>query len=163
MITAAEALAALLGCVRAEYAEDITLGMRVVAQPGETMIQDWCGGGCAMAFVRVDTMGVSTQEYPSPDAAPTGRFGPLAVRFHVGIARCVAVIDDHGNAPDPDTQTEEAVLFLQDASRLRRAIICCLRDTPTIGSKTTLLGSWTPMGPDGDCAGGLWPLTVRAR
>ena len=166
MLTATEALTELLGCVRTEYAEewaDGNGGMRIVAQPGETMTADWCAGDCSMAYVRVDTMGVSSQQFPEIDGTPTGRTGPLAVRFHVGVARCVAVVDSQGYAPDPDTQTEEAILFLDDARRLRRAIQCCLRDVPGLGAKTVVMGAWTPMGPFGTCAGGHWPLTVRAR
>lgn len=112
-----------------------------------------------MAYVRLDGMGVSTAAYPSIDAAPSGRVGPLAATFHIGVARCVSVMQDGQRPPTVAEQTAEARQFLDDARRLRKAVRCCLADT--LGSKTTLLGRWTPQGPLGGCAGGFWPVTVR--
>lgn len=159
MLTAAGLLDAFLAQI--EIAYDDEPNIRCVAQPGENLITDWCAGSCAMAYVRVASLGVSTTGFPETDVAG-GRGGPLAATFHLGVARCVAMMDEQGNPPAPEQQTAEARQFLTDAQTLRRVVACTiLEQRPHLYTKTVGLGTWTPQGPEGGCAGGYWPVSTR--
>lgn len=162
MLTLMEALDAILAEMEVAYDDEPQL--RVLAQPGENLITDWCGpGACGMAFVRLDTTGTSTAQFPDPDPG-AGRLGPQAATFHVGIVRCVAVQDAKGKPPAPEVQTAEARRFIADAGKIRSALVCLLEhQRPHLNRHNTQVGKWVPQGPLGGCAGGYWPLSVRVR
>lgn len=161
MLTVEDASAALMAQLHAAY--DDEPGMRVVHQAGEAFIADWCAGGCAMAYIRLDSMGPSTATFPDTDLNAV-LAGPLVAVFHVGIARCVAVQDEAGNPPAAEQQTMEAQQFLTDARALRRVIACTRAAHPVhLPRKSVQLGRWNPQGPLGGCAGGYWPLSLRVK
>lgn len=130
--------------------------MRVALIPGAMVPDDWCWGGCGAVFVRLDQAYASTR-FPTPDTSPTCT-APLAARFHVGVARCVAGMSDKGQPPSAEAQTEDALILLDDLTTLR----CALRDVAAAyRGGEVLVGAWTPVGPVGDCAGGYWAVTIR--
>lgn len=137
---------------------DVDASVRVVAAPGRTATSDWCWAGCSTVYVRLDTAFPSTA-FPTPAAAAETCAARLAARFHVGVYRCVAGLDSQGNPPSAADQTADAFAIMDDAERLRCAITAAVR--PVVGARNMILGSWTPDGVDGDCAGGYWPVTLR--
>lgn len=136
-------------------------GVRVVFVPGGNVTHDWCWSGCGMVYVRVDSI-YPSQAFPTSDTAPAACAMPLAVRFHVGVHRCIATMTESGEPPDPAEQSADALQLLDDADTLRCAIHAAQVGNPDrIPRKQSMLGAWTPQGPLGDCAGGFWPWTVR--
>lgn len=132
-------------------------GMRVLAVPGQIIPDDWCWSGCAAAYVRLDTS-YTAVKFPTPDIIPDPSSG-LVARYHVGLHRCVSGMDDSGNAPPPDEQTADALAIMRDAWRIRCALKAWAKTYH--GKGGFLLGTWTPAGPLGNCAGGFWPVTIR--
>lgn len=163
MRTPQDVLAGLLGCLRTEYATDLETGaVRVVGQPGQVTTADWCGENCGTTlYVRLDAMFPCTAAFPTPDTTSTSCTTTLATRWHVGVHQCITGMDNRGNPPSPAAQTEDTVAIIGHAMRIRKALQCCLRDTDLVTVKASLLGTWTPMGPFGPCAGGHWPFTNR--
>jgi hypothetical protein len=115
------------------------------------------GEDCGTAWVRLDSAYPSAA-FPTADPSPRGSCtSPLAYRFHVGVVRCVPGLDHGGRPPNADAMALAAQRGYDDAGAAYRAALCC-------GERhrgETLLGPWLPVGaPDGNCAGGYWPLTV---
>lgn len=124
--------------------------------PGATVAMDWCGcggSGCGMAWVRVDSV-FPSDSFPNPASAPRNCEGPFAVRLHVGVFRCLPVMDASGNPPSAAAQTEATRIALGDMAGALRAIRCCLP------ARRLVLGQWVSVSA-GDCGGGFWPVTVQ--
>jgi hypothetical protein len=152
---------ALLSCLCDEV--DKSLGGAVcqcTLLPGLESPMDYCdctGSACGMAWVRVDQVFPSTR-FPVADVA-AGCDAPLAVRCVLGVHRCVPGMDSQGLPPDAAQQTKAVQVQMSDMAAMRRAMDCCSRQV--FRGQAMLLGSYTPSGPVGNCAGGSWPVTVQ--
>ena len=121
--------------------------------PGNAVSFESCdecsNGSCGSAYVNPGTTW-SYQTFPSPafDAACTL---PLAYTIDVGIQRCFPTMEEDGTLPPAGVITETALNVMQDQWALHKAIRCCEFEQGKI-----VLGSWTPIGPQGGCVGGFW-------
>lgn len=125
--------------------------------PAALVAMDFCDCGgisCGMAWVRLDSI------YPSrrfADQTTDARCGdPLAVRINVGVTRCLPGPDARGNPPDAVAQAEAVAVQMADMAAMRRAVACCLPQ-----STKYVLGTYQPLGPSGNCGGGVWTVTVQ--
>lgn len=149
-------LAALSICVEEALAQDgsgpVCWNGIVHGEPAWTC--DSCNGStCGMAYVSVETIypyAIFGIEGADPGSCAT----MFAMRVQVGVVRCVPVADEDGNMPLPAEVTESALDLHADAFALRNAIVCCLE------SDMIRLGTWTPVGPQGGCAGGFWTVDI---
>lgn len=119
--------------------------------PARTVPQDFCGEGCSMGFVRLDSA-YPSQAFPLQDSVPRKCEGPWAVRLEVGIFRCLPI-----EAPSVEEATTAAVIQIDDAERIRAAIACC----EPISRRSYLIGPYLPSGPTGGCGGGSWTVTAQ--
>ena len=71
--------------------------------------------------------------------------------------RCTPVVDDRGRAPSADALTGSAGQVLEDMAAVAGAVVCC---SGLNGAGGML---WTPLGPEGGCAGGEWTFDVVLR
>lgn len=77
-----------------------------------------------------------------------------AVRFEVGVFRCIAKIDDRASTPSAETMTSEGLQSIYDLYAIERAV-----DTLEVPEQyLTRLWRWQPVGPRGGIAGGYWQL-----
>lgn len=131
--------------------------------PGQQVTMDFCGpcgsGVCGMAWVRLDSVYPSTR-FPIQVQDSSSCTVPLAARFAVGIHRCLPTIGENGDPPSAVAQTNAALIGFGDMAAGRAAVECCAAVEPWRG-RDRALGSWTPYGPQGDCGGGFWTVTVR--
>lgn len=73
-----------------------------------------------------------------------------AITIVVGIARCTSMMDDYGNPPDPDQVAHEAVVGIDDSSRLDAALCRAGRVLEDDGRANGFaLDAAEPMGPSG--------------
>lgn len=153
----------LLGCLCAEL--DLTpagapcfCGMTVgnSLMPTDSCLCNKGGTKCGTAWVRLDSVFPSAS-FPNPDTTPRGSCtSPLAYRFHVGVVRCTPGLTATGQPPSAATMLGVAERGMDDMLAAYKAIQCCAET----GRGEMLVGAWTPIGaPDGDCAGGFWPVT----
>lgn len=125
--------------------------------PADACLCDAGGAHCGTAWVRLDS-GFPSSTFPNPDTSPRGScVSPLAYRFHVGAARCQPGLSPTGQPPTAGDMLVAAEQNIADMEAAYRAIQCCTG----IPGKEVLIGPWLPVGaPDGQCAGGYWPVTV---
>lgn len=131
-----------------------------------SLVLDYCGtctdGKCGgQAWVRlVDAF--PSEEFPAPSQILTNCNSPLAYQIEVGIVRCKPVGTSsgvRGYVPPTLEQNVEALrLQLADFAAIRRAIQCCFAKNDDIDY---IMGSYSPVSPDGDCLGGAVTLWVR--
>lgn len=145
----------LLGELAVEYPEGSDVRLTFV--PGQLKVDDWCWNHCGQVYLRLDAM-FESPSFPSPNTSTAVGSMPLAARFHVGVARCLAGPDAEGNPPPPAEQAADAAQLTDDACKLLAAL---RRASATLGRGASLLGAWTPQGPLGNCGGGYWPWTGR--
>lgn len=127
------------------------VGLAFVA-PGIDIADDDCCNG--QLWVRL------INAAPYGDAAQIQACGPstLAVTLGVGIKRCVKGMDDQGIPPTSTEMTADGHAMTADMSALLQSLMCCAK-TATKASFSRI-GSWTPRGPLGQCAGGEWQITL---
>lgn len=118
------------------------------------------GGRCGTAWVRIDQVFPSAR-FPVPLLDANNCAVGLAVRLQVGVVRCTPVGEPDGLPPSVEAQAEAVRVQLGDLSAARRAIQCCVQDHPAVKHRKVMLGQWTPVGPAGGCAGGIWSVTVQ--
>lgn len=143
----------LVTALAAAFGDDVT----PVLIPGQVLVTDFVWPNCDQAWVRLDSLFPSSQ-FPIPDNRPTACATPVAMRWHVGIARCVNGLDENGQSPDAPDQAADSLQIMGDAMTIR-TMLCEL--SKSAGRGESLLGAWQPMGPLGNTAGGWWPWTVR--
>jgi hypothetical protein len=157
-------MVAVLACAeQALTAADRPAG-RVLIAPGGPPAWDECCDG--FLYVRLVTMFPTAggAPFPQQDTRP-GNCKPalIASTLALGVLRCASVVSDEGKAPTPEVLTAEALGVTADASILLQAIKCCVaemaQDQDSLVEQS-LLGAWSPAGPDGGCVGGEWQLTV---
>lgn len=124
---------------------------RTIVAPGASVAWDDCCAGQLWARVITAVPGYSGRA--NAVACPTH----FDLTLGVGIVRCVAVVDDRGRAPSAAQITADGNAGLRDM----REIADVLQDYRHRDALTARLGTWTPAGPDGGCAGGEWTYQMR--
>lgn len=160
MIDAADVPVWLLQAINAQFPDDEPPVPRVTLVSGQTPTADWCCADCWTVYARLDTA------YPASagitqDQQPNGLMSPIVQRWHLGTFMGITGMDSDGNPPDPEAQTADAAMILDTMEKLRCAADTVIRDH--FSRKTGLLGGWFAVGPEGDCAGGYWPLSLSLR
>lgn len=74
----------------------------------------------------------------------------------IGILRCVASLSGSGDIPSAAAVEADSAQQARDADAIFAALSCC--DARSEELKQVQLRSWSPLGPDGKCAGGAWLL-----
>ena len=122
--------------------------------PGSQVSWDYCGecsgGSCGMGYVRL-VNAYRSEDMLNPDLN-TRCASPLTLQLAVGAIRCIPVADDDGRLPDPESMWESSLAVLADMAALFVAADCCPGEH--------ILGEYTPVGPQGGCAGGEWTVWV---
>lgn len=119
--------------------------------PGAVAVHDFAEGG--QAWVRL-VSSFPTDNFPNPSSQPRC-YMPQAYTVEVGIVRCAATTDGHGNAPTPAEQAYVAEVQMADMELMRRAIQCCVgKDYDYV------LGNYLPFGPAGIAVGGVWTFAA---
>lgn len=140
----------LMDCITAQVDQVCS----VVFAPGAQVAWDYCaecGDSCGMAFISL-TQSYLYSAFPFPDQEAKCHL-PMAHQLEVGILRCIPMPDATGDLPSPAALNDAAYQMLRDQDALR----CAIRDCQ---SGLVRLGTWTPLGPDGGCAGGAWTVYV---
>lgn len=152
------ALAGFTTCVGSAVQPICSYGLTI----GETYVpfdpdpddEDNCDAdehACSQLWVRVT--GVDLKEMPESfegDSCGTA----LEVGLEVGVLRCVNIPED-GEAP---TATDVMVSAFEAMTDMR-AIMCAALGCDVW--QHIIVGSWSPEGPMGGQAGGLWTFTVE--
>lgn len=145
----------LIGPVLAEYVTNAVATLDpvpervIVYQPGEEVAWDECCDGQLWGrVVSVDPGPIQPKANGLPCGIPW-----WSVTLGLGILRCVAVVNDKGTPPSAAKITEDGAQMLADLATLQEVVACT--------GKTATVVSWTPLGPQGGCAGGEWVFTVR--
>lgn len=113
--------------------------------PGSEAIWDHSQG---MAWVRLTSV-------DPLDATLTGCQPPLQATFEIGVMHCAPVMSAQGVFPTVEEQREATRLQLATMSSMQRAITCC-------PSFDLILGTYTPLGPQGGSVGGTWSALYGA-
>lgn len=120
---------------------------------------DCCDG---LAWVRVvgfqptDGSNAPYSEMRNLPATATG----ATITLELGILRCAPILDEEGQAPDPDDYTASALQSGQDRQQMRMAIICDFpEDITEANGDGQIPGLWAPVDAGG-CAGGYMTTTV---
>lgn len=119
---------------------------------------DSCDSGCAggkngmlwAQLVRID---------PVTGDPGAGNCASFAWTIEFGIVRCVAGPDQSGNPPSETAVAADAAQQIADADAIFAALSCCASRSDALRDAT--VSSWTPLGPDGGCAGGTWSMRGR--
>ena len=150
-----ELLDELLGCAEREVDPPAA---RVFLAPGLEVAWDACCDG--QLWVRVVGVADGSDRVPVvPRLADGSSCAPPAwvVTLGVGVLRCTPVVDDRGRAPSADALTGSAGQVLEDMAAVAGAVVCC-SGLSGVGGML-----WTPLGPEGGCAGGEWTFDVVLR
>lgn len=125
--------------------------------PGQLVSYDHCGDGeCGgQTWVRAASV-FPASNFPNPDT-DVNRWGTMAVLVEVGTVRCAPQPEHADEFPTAEQYLDCAREALADMAAMRRAICNYL----TSIDRDFILGSYTPVGPDGGCVGGIWTVTVR--
>jgi len=126
--------------------------------PGSSVSWEYCGNCsddmCGMAYIRPGDAS-PYQIFPAAEIDASCAW-PLVHAVEVGIVRCMPTMEEDGTLPDAQTVTDAALGMVLDQMALHRAIRCCVKDSvDAVG-----LGSWTPVGPAGNCHAGFWTIYV---
>lgn len=124
---------------------------RTIVAPGASVAWDDCCAG--QLWVRVISVAPLYSGTTNSVKCPTG----YDLTLGVGIIRCVETVDDRGRAPSASRISADGNRGLRDM----RELADVLQDYQHRDALSTRLGSWTPAGPDGGCAGGEWTMTLR--
>lgn len=81
----------------------------------------------------------------------------FAATIQIGVARCAAVVDSQGNAPDPDIIGTQALAALVDRKTMYSAIYDWMT-TQNIDIHDVTIGDWVPS-VQGGCQVGVIELT----
>lgn len=124
---------------------------RSIVAPGASVAWDDCCDGQLWARV------VSIS--PVFQGTTNGVKCPVAYDFTlgVGVIRCVSTVNERGKPPSAKQITADGNAGLRDM----RELADILQSYRPVDALTTRLGIWTPLGPDGGCAGGEWTMTMR--
>lgn len=140
-------LSVLEGVLACAYAELTPAPAWQAVVPGLEAVLDECCSG--QVWVRL----VQMQPRSNRDCITA-----WDATVEVGVARCVAVVDDQGNSPTSAEVQADAAQLLADMEALQRALECCAKTVPNV--HRAIIGTWNPLAVDGGCAGGTWNATV---
>jgi hypothetical protein len=145
----------MIGPVLAEYVANAVAtltpapGRVITYQPGEQVAWDECCDGQLWGRVVLIQPGPIQ---PKGNGLPCG-IPWFNVVLGLGIIRCVASVSDKGKVPSASAITDDGAQMLLDLATLQEVMLCT-------GYTTNVL-AWTPLGPEGGCAGGEWTFTIR--
>lgn len=149
-----------VACLEEQYAlaDDVPTPGFIGALPGALVVADYVGGDdCpGMAWVRL-TAAFNSTTFPVPDEGRTGVYAPPAYTLEVGAFRCAPMPDSLGGEvipPTPEEQAAAVALQVRDLEVMRKAIRCCLANVEHV------LGTYVPVGPQGDIVGGYWTAVI---
>lgn len=133
---------------------------RTLVAPGAEVAWDECCDG--FLYVRLVQLFPTGNPFPQLDVRP-GNCKPIlqGAALAVGVLRCAS--GGPGQTPEAETLTAEALGITADASILLETIQCDLAPLATDSTsqvEAIMLGVWTPLGPDGQCSGGEWTVTI---
>lgn len=153
----------LLACVEATLAKYDAPTCRSFIAPGTPPPWDVCcdcGTGDGMAWVQIASVN-PTDDFPT---AATGAMrctpGEQSVSYNIVVLRCAATVDDQGRPPSSERLIADARKVQRDRAIISEAIRCCFLEDADPG--TYVIGSWTPLGPNGGCVGGSTTLSLAA-
>lgn len=135
------------GVLQCAYKElDPLPGWKAVVPGSEAVLDECCVG---QVWVRLTGL--------SPRAERNCIVGWDA-SIEVGVARCVAVLDDQGVSPSAAAVSADAAQMLADMEALQRGLECCVGSVRKV--QRLAMGSWYPLTVQGGCAGGSWSIIV---
>lgn len=127
--------------------------------PGAQVALDYSGcfsddcGGNGMAWVRL--AGFYQANGPGALATQAGQCGVgLGVDIEVGVIRCISAGENDGSPPSAADMLAASLLQYADMAAMRKAFLCCT----TLSLKDTVIGQYTPIGPQGGIVGGTWQI-----
>jgi hypothetical protein len=131
----------------------------VTAYPGNAVPADYVGGDeCGgMAWVR-HVSSNPTVRFPAADVSVDNCLSTLAHIIEVGIIRPAPIPQSDGrdvDLPDPIEHLNSALDIAEDMVLMKNAIARAARSIDFV-----ILGSYSPVGPEGGAVGGTWSLTV---
>lgn len=132
----------LLGVLEEVRTSLYPIPKRVVLSPGTSVPWDGCCDGYLYAQMTQLT----------PLRSGTTCYGYNA-RARFGVLRCVSVLDDQGRPPKPAKMNTDSLVILADMETMRES----LEENNCVVQVET----WTPLGPEGGCAGGEWSVTLH--
>lgn len=118
-----------------------------------------CAGGVGQAWVVVNRIYPAAARFPAQafDLVPC-KVPSWGVELVAGVYRCVHTLDDNGVPPSCAQVTQDATELLSDAAAMRQALVCCF---PEGADTVAVVGDYTPLAPQGGCAGGQMSITVQ--
>jgi hypothetical protein len=121
-----------------------------------TCVDNTCGGQAWVRFVD----SYPTTQFPTPSQVPSNCYTPWAFTIEMGIIRCKPVGKANGargyTPPSLEQQVDAIRLQTADMAAMRRALQCCFGTT----DRNYVIGNYQPVGPEADCLGGAYTITV---
>jgi len=156
------ALDALLECLKTEFAKHDTPPAIIRHQTGNGNAvaqidpfgdtNECCEG---LAWVRLNTFYPSGNDQLTPVASAADCNPVWAAQVDLGAVRCWPQAGGFGS---PEDWAVSANLLMQDATVLRRAILCCFQ--PGNLAYQTVMGAYRPISVTGQCVGGTLSVTI---
>ena len=106
---------------------------------------------CGLLAGRI--LGITPWTGPAGQPARPCGVNEWIVNMGISIIRCVATVNDAGDAPSATEMTLDGITMTTDEEILREVI----RWHP----KVRAMGAWNPLGNMGGLGGGEWTFTVR--
>lgn len=123
--------------------------------PGDEAPWDYVSDEAGMAYVRMVSAYLS-QIFPDQQTVP-GCAADLAYELEIGVLFCAPVMEDsRGNPPSVATMLDTTRIQMAAMSAAYRAFSCC----PSLNSRDVMVGTYTPVGPQGGAVGGTWQIWV---
>ncbi len=120
---------------------------------------DYCcatDDGVGQAFIRVVRI-VAAEPFPQQTLVPRSCPPTMAALVEVGVLRCAPTLTSQANAPAPAEVTATAAQVIADMS----VVYSVLKGhVPDWALFPTTLDTWSPIGPEGGCAGGAWQAWI---
>ncbi|MDO5730785.1 hypothetical protein [Corynebacterium sphenisci] len=131
-------------------------------RPGADVALDGLFGDACPGLVWANVTRIyRTLAFPQEEVGEPCR-GPRAVVIQVGAARCVATLDDQGYAPSAEAMEHDALVGLDDAARLERAVCRAAAAAEDRGIIDAAVWSpLEPIGPQGGALAWVMELTVQ--
>lgn len=169
MATPVEVVGTIIEAMRTQFTSDAAtepLGGAVPTiehRPGADVALDGLEYENCAGIVWVNVLRMfRTTEWPQESDSMSACRGTLAVVVQVGAARCVSTVDSSGFPPTPEDMERDALVGLDDAVRLERALCIAARWLEQRGiGNGSVVGSSEPYGP----AGGVlaWTKTLNVQ
>lgn len=125
--------------------------------PMDYGVESACGGNGGMAWVRLGAAFPSV-EFPAVKSDINNCTSTLAYEFDMGVLRPAPIGEQFGkdvHLPTDEVHTATTHRQMEDMMIMHRAINAAAEDIELL-----LLGTYSPMGPQGGAVGGYWNLTA---